>query len=245
MKLDLLSSASLLALGTALTLSSPGVAFAGLSCTPLTSTTGFCTETDTLSPANQRADLASVAISIDKFDAAVDAPTVPGAVLTELHVSLGGSYTSSGNIYAPEPPAPGPSVTATYYNSMTLKIGGPGTFPTVSVTAAAPLASYTFATTGTKSFSADETFGAMSSTTGAGLTAFSGTGAFHAYITTLTAVHFSNSGGGTWTDSINTYVDPSVVIRYDYSVPVPEPATLGVLAVGLSGLGVVRRRRKR
>ena len=236
MKLDLLSSASLLALGTALTLSVPGVANAGLNC----STPGICTETDQLSPTSQLADLTGADIAIDKFNAATDVPSAPGAVLTSVVVTLGGSYNSSGSIIAP---AAGTGVHATYSNSMSLKIVGPGTFPSFTVVTPTALSSYTFADTVTQPFTANETFNSLFATTSSGLSAFSGTGTFNAFLTTQTIIGFMNSGGGTWTDTVNTYVDPSVTITYDYAAP--EPATLGVLAVGLSGLGVVRRRRKR
>jgi PEP-CTERM motif len=77
------------------------------------------------------------------------------------------------------------------------------------------------------------------------LTAYEGVGAGTFNVIAGASNSFSGSGGGIVFSGGNTSVYGSVTITYTYSSAVPEPASMAMVAIGLGGVFVVRRFRRR
>ena len=241
MKFTLLTSSSTLALGSALALTAPGAAEAGTVCGSLSSITTYCTETI---PFSGQADDTIPTVTFNQASPVYGKLT--GVVLKET-MSLTQSTGTLLNTTASH-------TDVTFAGGINLILkpatsGTPSGFPTIStpklrtvaITAAPLAANGTLDWTGTlptPNF-ASATAPPVSASAVAG---FVGTGTFQALLDFKRWNLLSPQGSTISTAGVTTYADATVSITYDYFIP--EPASLAVIGAGLTGLGVLRRRRK-
>jgi hypothetical protein len=230
MKFNLLSSVSSLAIGGLVVASLPTAANAGLNCTVVAPLT--CSETVT--PASFPVNGTQTA-SLSQFNLGGNAR------LTSVILTESGSFSTTGLVTYT---GAGTGV-FTFNSTGTMNLfpdaTAPVSFPTVTLTRAATTQTYSLTTGQSATYNGARAFRAASTT--ASVAGFSGNGSFLVDFTGTAGI--SVGGTSAVSTSLNSTFFPTVTITYDYSYPAPEPASMAVLGAGLTGLGIIRRRRNK
>lgn len=254
MKLNLLASASTIAIGGVLAVVAPTAAQAGYSCNTVAMTCTGTYDTGYLSTDLSSGDNPNTYLQLPKFNTNNGQYTLTGITVTVTEaeystgsiinngtsplnvtatMSSGWSFGSSGVTSLSDflsSKMSGTLASSFSYNGLAGN-GGSVTYSPNSGTLANPVTlTHHFSPTDFADYSsasADDSIAAL--------------------ITTLTTTLSGQTGSGgnaNVTNDISTMADLSLTVNYTYGVAAPEPASLAVLAAGLTSLGVIRRRRK-
>jgi hypothetical protein len=175
-----------------------------------------------------------------------------GQSVSSIAIDLGGQITGTLSLTNNAATAQtARATTSTEFNVTSIAGMGPGNAPDSGFNWSNPVFSASF-TTGLVNLAAGQTqtfSGLSGSGTGAlgldttQIAPYVGPGFFDIHVTTLTGLTASGGGGQLGVGQV-TNAEIQAVVTYTYS-PVPEPATMSLIAVGLLGLGALQLRAHR